>query len=392
MLINAVYSIVQNLSQSSATATSRHDNPTRVLLEETVFDLERKATQDTTEIKGMTCAFASGMMAASSIVLAHTLPLTVLLPRDLYHGVSTVMMDVFQERFGVQVRRVDMTDLQLLEKELAQLVQQQTSGSILLWMESPSNPQTHIIDFQAVCQLVAQIKQQDYSNKHVTITTVVDSTLAPPVIQQPLLFGVDIVMHSGTKYIAGHSDALLGIVTASPYTEQGRRLGPLIHQVQVTVGGVASPMDSWLALRGLRTLHVRVERQCQTALTLARHLSSTDSLIRHVHYPGLPTHPGHAIAKRQMKEGCYGGVLSVEFHSEHMAMAFAGALRTMIRGTSLGGTETLIEERRSIEPEGRQTSPPGLLRISVGLEDAQDLIRDVDMALSIAKQVQEEMV
>jgi cystathionine gamma-synthase len=341
----------------------------------------------------MTCAFASGMMAASSIVMAHALPLTVLLPHDLYHGVSTMMIDVFQERFGVQVRRVDMRDLQILEKELAQLLRQQTSGSIMLWMESPSNPQTHIIDFQAVCNLVAQIKLQDSSNNNdVTITTVVDSTLAPPVIQRPLLFGVDIVMHSGTKYIAGHSDALLGIATASPFTEQGRRLEPLIRQVQVEVGGVASPMDSWLALRGLRTLHVRVERQCQTALTLARHLSSKDSLVRQVHYPGLPTHPSHAIAKRQMKEGCYGGVLSVEFHSEHMAFAFAGALRTIIRGTSLGGTETLIEERRSIEPEGRQTSPPGLLRISVGLEDAQDLIRDVDMALSIAKQVQEEMV
>jgi cystathionine gamma-synthase len=368
-------------------------------LEETVYDLECNATQhdETTEIIGMTCAFASGMMAASSIVMAHRLPLTVLLPHDLYHGVSTVMIDVFQERLGIQVRRVDMRDLQLLEQELAHLVQQQqTSGSILLWMESPSNPQTHILDFQAICKLVANINN---NNNTVTITTVVDSTLAPPVIQQPLSFGVDIVMHSGTKYIAGHSDALLGITTASPFTEQGRILGPLIRQVQDVVGGVASPMDSWLALRGLRTLHVRVERQCQTALILATHLSSSSSskdaagsLIRQVHYPGLPTHPGHAIAKRQMKEGCYGGVLSVEFHSEHMAMAFAGALRTIFRGTSLGGTETLIEERRSIEPEGRKTSPPGLLRISVGLEDAQDLIRDMERALSIAKQVQEEML
>jgi cystathionine gamma-synthase len=202
-------------------------------------------------------------------------------------------------------------------------------------------------------------------------------------------------MHSGTKYMGGHSDVLLGIATASPFTEQGRRLGPLIRQTQIMVGGVASAMDSWLTLRGLRTLHVRVQRQCRTALELARYLerekNKEASLVTAVHYPGLESHPKHHVAKRQMKNGGYGGVLSVELNSEHVAMAFAGAMRTMHRATSLGGTETLIEHRASIEPEGRVVSPPGLLRISVGLENATDLIQDVDRALLITKQVQEEM-
>ena len=203
-------------------------------------------------------------------------------------------------------------------------------------------------------------------------------------------------MHSGTKYFGGHSDVLLGVTTASPFTVQGRRLAPLIRQVQECVGGVASPMDSWLTLRGLRTLHVRVERQCRTALAIAEHLSTRrndpSSLVTAVHYPGLTSHPNHSLAKRQMKNGCFGGVLSVELKSEHMAMAFAGALHTIHRATSLGGTETLIEHRASIEPPNRVTSPPGLLRITVGLEDASDLIRDIDRALLIAQEVEQELL
>lgn len=207
--------------------------------------------------------------------------------------------------------------------------------------------------------------------------------------------GVDVVMHSGTKYMGGHSDVLLGITTASPFTDQGRKLGPLIRQTQVCVGGVASPMDSWLTLRGLRTLHIRVKRQCETAMELAKYLemekSREGSLVTAVHYPGLESHPKHDVARRQMKGECYGGVMSVELQSEHLAIAFSGALKTMYRATSLGGTETLHEHRASIEPEGRVVSPPGLIRISVGLEHKGDLIRDVEQALMITKQVQQEL-
>ena len=195
------------------------------------------------------------------------------------------------------------------------------------------------------------------------------------------------MLHSATKYLAGHSDALIGIVTASPLTSRGVFLGQQLRTVQAAVGGVASPFDCWLTLRGLRTLGVRVARQSQTALILARFLSSQKD-VNVVHYPGLEDHPSHDIACRQMK--AFGGVLSVEVKDEVSAYAFAGALGTIQRATSLGGTETLIEHRASIEPEARVVSPPGLLRISVGLEDPEDLLADLSLALSIMTQVCDE--
>ena len=239
-----------------------------------------------------------------------------------------------------------------------------------MWVETPSNPLCHVLDIAAIAAHVS----------HATV--VVDSTLAPPTICQPLILGADIVMHSATKYLGGHSDVLMGVVSTRSDSPWAQRL----KQVQVCVGGVASPMDCWLTLRGLRTLSLRVARQSATALRLAQHLSSSDGNIT-VHYPGLESHPQHAIAQKQMKG--YGGVLSVEFVSESMALAVAGALRVVFRATSLGGTETLIEHRASIEPVRRVTSPRGLLRISVGLEDANDLIQDFDQAIAVAKTVLE---
>jgi cystathionine gamma-synthase len=196
--------------------------------------------------------------------------------------------------------------------------------------------------------------------------------------------------------LAGHSDALIGTVTVSPTSHRGRTLTPLIKSVQISSGGVASPWDSWLTLRGMRTLHLRVERQCRSALKLAEYLEekrikttishTTIAGVRAVHYPGLPSHPQHYVATKQMNDG-YGGVLSFELEDEIAATAFAGAARIAQRATSLGGTETLIEHRASIEPPDKITSPPGLLRVSVGLEDVNDLIRDFDTAFAIVKQV-----
>lgn len=208
--------------------------------------------------------------------------------------------------------------------------------------------------------------------------------------------------------MAGHSDALIGTVTVSPISHRGRTLHPLIKSVQISSGGVASPWDSWLTLRGMRTLHLRVERQCQSAMKLAEYLeekrikttisrtttaSSKEDNMRTtiagvwaVHYPGLPSHPQHDVATKQMNDG-YGGVLSFELEDEIAATAFAGAVRIAQRATSLGGTETLIEHRASIEPPDKITSPPGLLRVSVGLEDVNDLIHDFDTAFAIVKQV-----
>jgi cystathionine gamma-synthase len=359
----------------------RLDNPTRLLLEREIAQLECHGRDLPSADPATCCAFSSGMMAASSIILAHNSPVKVLLPKDLYHGVPTVLHEVFS-RFHVSVEPVDIvTSTSDLEKKLAEVAE---GSDIIVWMETPSNPLCHIVDIAAICQVVETYRSET-SRK---VTTVVDSTLAPPTLAQPLQLGADLVMHSATKYMGGHSDVLIGVVSCSPWTERGRELGPLLRQVQGCVGGVASSFDSWLTLRGLRTLETRVERQCRSAMELASYMQD-HPLIRAVHYPGLETHPQHAIAKRQMKGG-YGGVFSVELENECLAMAFAGALRTIQRATSLGGTETLIEHRASIEPPDRKTSPAGLLRLSVGLESPADLISDVEHALSIVQTIRDD--
>ena len=176
------------------------------------------------------------------------------------------------------------------------------------------------------------------------------------------------------------------MVTASPFSDVGRKLASRIRQVQQVTGCQASAFDSWLVLRGMRTLHVRVERQCKTALKVAQFLEK-QALVTKVHYPGLSSHPDHNLASQTMPEGLYGGVLSFEVADARYAMAVAGAVRVIERGTSLGGTETLIEHRASIEPEDRRVSPPGLLRMSIGLEAAEDLIADLERALHVAEQV-----
>ena len=288
--------------------------------------------------------------------------------------VQTVMMDVFK-RFHVTARHVDTSDSSTVEREL--FVECPQSSSVIVWMETPSNPLCHVLDISTICETVKRIRPD--------ATTVVDSTLAPPVLTQPLLHGADLVMHSGTKSLGGHSDVLLGIVTASPWTEKGRELGPRLQQAQICVGGVASAMDSWLTLRGLRTLSTRVLQQSKTAMELASFLEHHPS-VKHVNYPGLESHTNHDVAKQQMKNG-YGVVFSVEFETEPMAMAVAGALQTVQRATSLGGTETLIEHRASIEPPGRVTSPVGLLRVNVGLEDVADLTEDFNTAIDVANEV-----
>jgi cystathionine gamma-synthase len=365
----------------------REDNPTRLQLEQTVFQLETYGKEYNDTITDcMSLAYSSGMMAASSIILAHQLPLHVILPNDLYHGVRSVLFDVFT-RFQVSVEYMDMVNDENYE-QLQKCVAEHTKHhkNVILWIETPSNPLCQVIDILKVSHM---LKHHDTTND---VTIVVDSTLAPPVITQPLLFGADIVMHSATKYLGGHSDAMCGIVTASPYTSKGCDLFPQLKKVQALVGGIASTLDSWLIMRGMRTLPMRVEKQSSTALQIATYLHQHRN-VTHVHYPGLPTNTKqYEIAKRQMKTiqdhiHLFGGVLSFEMDHEHKAYAFAGALQMIKRATSLGGTETLIEHRYSIEPISCQTSPKGLLRMSVGLENPIDLIHDLEFAFHIVDQM-----
>ena len=361
---------------------ARLDNPTRLALETEIYQLETAGLAAAVVVQDpplRSLAFASGMMAISSVILAHQSPLVVMVPQDTYHGVPTVLVDVFS-RFQVELRKVDMNDVNAFKKALRAVDSSQFH--LIVWVESPSNPQCHVLDMAKLSQLAHQ-----YHNTKVTC--VVDSTLHP--LQQPLQYrDIDISVHAATKYLAGHSDALIGVVTTLRPD-----LFQRLHQVQNSVGGVASPMDCWLTMRGLRTLVLRFQQQSDSALQLAQYLQSqvvanssgsSSTSIHKVHYPGLPSHPQHALAAMQMKNN-YGGVLSVEFGSEAFAMAWVAALRIAFAATSLGGTETLVEHRASIEPPGRVVSPMGLVRISVGLESVQDLLRDFEKALRIAHQV-----
>ncbi|KAL3919783.1 MAG: hypothetical protein SGARI_007118, partial [Bacillariaceae sp.] len=251
-----------------------------------------------------------------------------------------------------------------VDNVIAAVVGIDPSQEVIVWMETPSNPKCHVLDIESICHAVESLR-----SSHV-ITTVVDGTMASPILTRPLELGADVSYHSGTKYLAGHSDALLGLVTLSPTSSRALELLPAMQTAQILGGAVASPWDSWLTLRGLRTLHLRVERQCQTAFALVQYLNDNKQRvkIKEIHYPGLESHPQHDIAKQQMMGG-FGGVFSFEFDDEIAATAFAAALQVVHRATSLGGPETLIEHRASVEPSNRTTSPPGLLRVSVGLED-----------------------
>lgn len=375
--------------------------------------------------------------------------MTVLIPTDVYHGVRSLLSGVFS-RHGVRFRELNMVesdgtgDKQAVVDAIAEIAaavnqsigdnqkkthqQQHQTHNVIVWMETPSNPKCEVVDIEAICHGVRTVA--DRWEGVLDVTTVVDGTMASPLLTRPLELGADVSFHSGTKYLAGHSDALIGTVTPSPVTPRGKQLLPLLQSVQIAGGGVASPWDSWLTLRGMRTLHVRVERQCRTAMLLAEYLvekkkppaqgaetrhdnaHKRDSwmpvgvAVRAVHYPGLPSHPQHDVARRQMAlsgataaagtttteaepsdVSCYGGVLSFELGNEIEATAFAGALRIAQRATSLGGTETLVEHRASIEPPDAVVSPPGLLRVSVGLEDPNDLVRDFDEAFAIVEKV-----
>lgn len=307
---------------------ARMDNPTRLLLEQEVAKLETHGLSSSTT--STCCAFASGMMAVSSILLSLQAPMHVFLSLDAYHGVPTLLSTVLN-RFQVTSERIDMTnESSVVEKALAAARSKDATTTLVLWIETPSNPLSQVLDIAALCKVAKQ-----YS-----ATTVVDSTMAPPTIQQTLAFGADFSLHSATKCLAGHSDALLGVVTTiCP------ELGTRLKQAQIAVGGVASPFDSWLCLRGMRTLAIRTERQCATAMQVAKYLDKHE-LVAIVHYPGLETHAQHEIAKKQMK--LFGSVMSIELKTEAEAMALAGALTLVQRATSLGGTGMYDDRQKRV--------------------------------------------
>lgn len=332
---------------------ARSGNPTRARLETALARLEAGPDEE----DELACAaFASGMAASAAVLQTLAAGAHVVVPDDAYYGLRVLLSDVMA-RWGLAATAADLTDLGALQAALR-------PETRLVWVETPSNPLLKITDVAAVAEVARTAGAR----------VVVDGTWTTPLLQRPLALGADAVVHSVTKYLAGHSDVLGGAVVA----RAGSDLFARLRDVQAKGGPVMEPFGAWLALRGLRTLSVRLERQCATALHLARFLARHPR-VTGVHYPGLDEHPGHAAAARQMS--AYGGMLSFEVDgSADEARAVASRCTVFTEATSLGGTESLIEHRASVEDPGG-TTPPTLLRCSVGLEHAGDLVDDLSQAL-----------
>ena len=255
----------------------------------------------------------------------------------------------------------------------------------MVWLETISNPSCNVTDVQAIGEEVTRL----CATKGVPrseVVVVCDSTWTTPVLQRPLLQGADLVLHSLTKFVGGHSDVLAGLVVVGD-SEAGSSLLPKLREVQVAAGAVCSPMDAWMALRGLRTLEVRMRRHCESTAAVATFLHE-HPMVERVLYPGHPSDPQHALASSLYPTGC-GGLLSLlvkprgdgDGDGEDEALEVVRRMRLIKRATSLGGVESLIEHRRSAEGQ-YPFSPPNLLRLSVGLEDVVDITRDLDQALT----------
>src|SRR6266511_3287948 len=325
---------------------TRNNNPNRQALEQGISALERGAAA---------AAFASGTGASMSIFQALAPGDHVLAHLDAYYGTSRLLREIF-DRWGLDITFVDLSDLRAVEKALR-------SKTKLAWMETPSNPLLKIVDLAAVAQIVHEAGA----------ICVCDNTWAP-TLQRPFDLGADLILHSTTKYFGGHCDVLGGIVVFKTEDDFCQR----IRSIQYEGGAVPSPFDCWLILRGMRTLPWRMRAHSENALKVAKFLAQHPR-VAHVHYPGLQSHPGHKIAAGQMSE--FAGMLSLEVKDGYdAAMSVAAKTKILIRATSLGGVESLIEHRASIEGPGT-TSPEGLLRVSIGLENADDLIEDLDQAM-----------
>jgi cystathionine gamma-synthase len=325
---------------------TRNSNPNRAALERGISALEGGAAA---------AAFASGTGATMSILQALAPGDHVLAHVDAYYGTSRLIREIFL-RWSLEADFVDMSDLAAVKKALR-------PNTKLAWAETPSNPLLKIVDLAAVAEIVHDAGA----------LFVCDNTWAP-VLQRPFDLGADLIMHSTTKYFGGHCDVMGGIVVAKSDSDFFQR----IRSIQYEGGVVPSPFDCWLILRGMRTLPWRMRAHSDNAMKVAEFLARHAKVAR-VYYPGLKSHPGHDIAARQMS--MFGGMLSFEVRDgRDAAMSVAAKAKIFIRATSLGGVESLIEHRASIEGPGT-TSPEGLLRLSIGLENADDLIEDLDQAL-----------
>jgi cystathionine gamma-synthase len=329
---------------------SRTANPTRRALERCLASLESAE-------HGF--AFASGMAATTTVMHLIDPGELVVSVNDVYGGTYRLFSKVYEPK-GVQFRYLSAEQC---NTELAQHLE----GARLLWLESPTNPLLNVIDIAAAAEAAHAAGA----------LLVVDNTFASPYLQRPIELGADIVVHSATKYLGGHSDLVSGFAaTSSP--ELAERLGFL----QNSLGAVAGPFDSWLVLRGLKTLPVRMRQHCENARAVAGFLGGHPAVQR-VLYPGIPDHPGHEIASRQMRD--YGGMISFLVDTEQHALDLVARTTVWSLAESLGGVESLIETPAQMThastADAPFATPPNLVRLSVGIESADDLIDDLDQAL-----------
>jgi cystathionine gamma-synthase len=305
--------------------------------------------------------FASGMAAATAVFQALVPGDHVLAPKVMYWSLRNWLMN-FATHWGLQVELIDMDRPAAVEAAI------RPGKTRLVWVETPANPLWTITDIAATARIAHAAGA----------LLAVDSTVATPLLTRPIEHGADLVMHAATKYLNGHSDLIAGVLVTARDDDFWKR----VKSIRAQLGGTLGSFEAWLLLRGMRTLHLRVRRASQSAQRIAEHFAQ-HPLVEAVLYPGLRDSPGHAVAARQMQGG-FGGMLSLRTKGgEAAAIATAARVELWKRATSLGGTESLIEHRASVEGAGTP-APADLLRLSVGIEDCDDLIADMDQALQQA--------
>lgn len=334
---------------------SRGANPTRTALENALASIENGT-------HGF--AFGSGLAATDSVMKLMNPGDEIIAMDDLYGG-SYRMFTRIYERYGLKFEFVDMTDVSNIEKKI-------TDKTKLIWIETPTNPLMKIADIQAICDLV----------KGKGILVAVDNTFASPYLQNPLDLGADIVMHSATKYLGGHSDVVAGALVV-----KDEELAEKVHFQLFAGGGILGPQDSYLVLRGIKTLHVRMQRHCENGKKVVEFLENHPK-IGTIYYPGLTSHPNHEVAKKQMRD--FGGMVSFTFKSGDVqeAVKFLESVRVFTLAESLGGVESLANHpatmtHASIPADKRAANgiTDDLVRLSVGIEDIDDLLADLENAL-----------
>jgi len=347
--VSSTYLRDEDNQYRSGRVYARADNPAFDQAEAVITQLENGADS---------MLFASGMAAATAVFQSLAPGDHVLAPKVMYWSLRNWLLN-FATHWGLNVELIDMTDPQAVQSAV------QPGKTRLVWIETPANPLWTITDIAAIATIAHAAGA----------VLAVDSTVASPVLTRPLDLGADIVMHAATKYLNGHSDLIAGVLV----TREDNALWQRMRSVRAQLGGTLGSVEAWMLVRGMRTLYLRVRAASASALRLAQHFDG-HPLVSEVLYPGLASAQGHAVAARQMQGG-FGGMLSIRAAGgESAAIATAARVALWKRATSLGGTESLIEHRASVEGAGSPV-PTDLLRLSVGIEDCQDLIDDLEQAL-----------